>query len=189
MDRELKKVSLKDDGTLSAEYVEKKESAEGIETITHKINCEGQRHPDLDNLVEELKPYVLMNMGITAIATKVATDVLNVEKLGKVENAVKEKVLIPVRQRVEVIGISIAGNEQLKGVVISAKFKGFNDAFCAVNTPRICYESEKLGFEQDVEEIVSRLETEVFRYIDGKRSQLEFDFTTKEETEQPAEAA
>ena len=177
MDRTLSKLKLKDDGTLTIEYIEKRESAAGIETITHTAACEGQRHPDLDNLVSELKPYVLQNMGITAVATKVAMDVLGVKKLDKVQNAHKEKVLIPVSDRVQIIGVSIGGSEQLLGAVISAKFKGFNDAYCAVSTPRICYESDKLGFEEDVQDIVNRISAEAFRYVDGKRSQIEFDFT------------
>lgn len=181
MTKQLTKLRLKDDGTVKLSYIEKRDTPNGIETITHESDCEGQRSPDLDAVANELKPYVLMNMGITALAEQLSRNILKKDKLSVSEKSIKDNTVDPFLKRTEIVSVSVSGQDGLRGAVISAKFKGLNDSFCAVSTPRICYESDKLGFEEDVEDIMRRLEAEAFRYLSGKRAQLEFNFESNEE--------
>ena len=74
---------------------------------------------------------------------------------------------------IEVTGVSISGSEQLKGAVISGKIKSWNGGKCAINTQRVNFESDKLGFEETIRDLVSDVETEIFEYLfKNKRAQL-----------------
>ena len=77
-------------------------------------------------------------------------------------------------QNITVIGVSWSGEGDKRAIVISCKYKSVPGQIVALNTPRILLATEKLGIEEDCEEITNRLRQEVYEYIfEGKQDQLE----------------
>ena len=59
------------------------------------------------------------------------------------------------------------------GVVITAVYTTANGLKTCINTPRIKMATISFGFEEELEEIVGKIEREVYAYLfDGKQAQL-----------------
>lgn len=134
--------------------------------IQHSIKCSYIPHPELIRLRDTLREYLVKTYHLD-LGFETAIKYLKGE-----QKKIAEDGMIDLYDKVEITGISIGGEEQLKGVVISGKITSFNKSKCAMNTPRIVFSSEKLGYELDVEGQVEMIEREVYKYIfEGKKAQ------------------
>lgn len=162
----LKKVSITDKG-LTAEYEEKRVIENKPVVVDHSVKADYLPHPDLIATRDTLRDYLIksynLHLGFET-ALKYAT---KGEQKKKVEEQMES-----LYSTVEVTGISIGGSDQLRGCVISGKILSFNKSKQAMNSPRITFSSEKIGFEAEVEGCCELIEREVYKYLfDGKKAQ------------------
>jgi len=146
----------------------------------HIIKSDIMPHPDLTNKINDLKGYLakayhyekLYNAG---------------RKLKKTEDENFTNEYLDILNQIEVMGISIGGNDNLRGVVISGKMESNNGAKVAMNTPRIVFESEKLGYESEVEEKIIDISEEIYAYLfENKKANKElFDEISNDKGEIP----
>jgi hypothetical protein len=123
-----------------------------------------QPHQDLISFKNDLKHYLAK-----AYQFHVGFDIA--EKYLKGEQ--KQKAIdakIELFEKIEVTGVSVGGTDELRGIVISGKIESNNGSKCAINTPRIVFSSDKLGYEEEVEKIFELIQMEVFRYVFEGRS-------------------
>jgi hypothetical protein len=151
------------------------------------FTCEhpGRRHPDFDKALKKLVPFLAKTYHVTDATEKLLSEIKQEITPGneKIVSRLKE-IQKDLLSKVTVTGISISGEEQFRGVIISGKIEGFNSN-SAMNTTRVVFAQDSLGFEKEVEEIVDVIEEEVFQYLTkNKRAQLELEFSN---TETPSE--
>ena len=164
---ELKKavVSAED---VKVDYTEKKTADGTTAYFEHFVHAPVAPHPDLLNKMDEFKPYLAK-----AFCINLGFDLAKKHLKGKELKEIKQ-LEVDVMNNIEVTGVSISGSEQLKGAVISGKIKSWNGGKCAINTQRVNFESDKLGFEETIRDLVSDVETEIFEYLfKNKRAQLD----------------
>ena len=77
-------------------------------------------------------------------------------------------------KNIEVRGVSFSGQDDNVGVVLTGLFTVSNNQKTAINSPRLKFNSETFGFEEELEEIAADIETEVYAFLfKGKKAQLE----------------
>ena len=77
-------------------------------------------------------------------------------------------------KNIEVWGVSFSGQDDNVGVVLTGLFTVFNNQKTAINSPRLKFNTETFGFEEELEAIVSDIENEVYAFLfKGKKAQLE----------------
>ena len=75
---------------------------------------------------------------------------------------------------IEVRGISLSGKDDNAGVIITGLFTTYNNQKTCINSPRIKLSVDSFGFEEELEEIVTEIEEEVYDFLfKGKKAQLE----------------
>jgi hypothetical protein len=163
----LKKAIISKDG-IEANF-DKKAVVDGqAQTIEFTVKARYIPHPDILKLSKTLRTYLIKAFSLDE-GYEMAVKYLKGEQKNKAEEA-----MIELYNKVEVTGISIGGDKQLRGVVISGKIESTNKSKSAMNAPRIVFSSDKLGYEKDVEEIVNRIEEEVHAYLfENKKAQAE----------------
>jgi len=170
----VKKVRVSDEG-VEATFQETRIIAGQTHIIEHDAKAKYLPHPDLTGFMEDLKIYLYKAYGIN-----VGFDLaLNYSKGGQKQKCEQSKT--DVLAEIEVTAISVSGTGDLKGAVISGKTISFNDAKVAMNTPRIVFKSEKLGFEQEVEQKIGLIESEVYKYFYEAKSSQESLFKGKQQ--------
>ena len=74
-------------------------------------------------------------------------------------------------QNIEIRGISLSGKDDNVGVVISGLFTVANNYKTAINSPRIKFNSDSFGFEEELENIISEIEQETYLFLfKGKKN-------------------
>ncbi|MFR8207433.1 MAG: hypothetical protein ACLU99_14865 [Alphaproteobacteria bacterium] len=66
-------------------------------------------------------------------------------------------------KNIEVRGVSLSGQDDNVGCVITGLFTVSNNQKTAINSPRLKFNTETFGFEEELEEIVADIENEVLR--------------------------
>ena len=186
---DLKKVKIQND-LVETEFHEKR-SIDGVShTLVHSLKAKYIPHPDLLNARDKLKDVLIKSFHYHEV-NDVASKYLKGEQKQKVEDA-----FLDICNKIEVTGVSISGDEQLKGAVVTGKIESNNGSKCALNSPRIVFASDKIGYEKDVENAVELLTRETYKYLfEGKRAQGElfdnqdqdFEGTTSEMKNSPVE--
>jgi hypothetical protein len=75
---------------------------------------------------------------------------------------------------IEVRGVSLSGQDDNVGVVLTGLFTVSNNQKTAINTPRMKYNVETFGFEEELENIVCDIENEVYEFLfEGKKAQMD----------------
>ena len=115
---------------------------------------------------DELKPYLMQCLWLTE---QYEHDVKYLKGAQKDKATEQHKSMC---DRVVVTGMSFSGEDQLRGVIITGKMKNRMGGYTALNSPRIVFSSDKLGFETKVEDISGLIEIEVYKCVfDGKSAQ------------------
>ena len=175
----LKKAKISKEGVF-LKGTEKRTVDGKTENIEIEMKAKYQPHPDLINLKDSLKPHLAKAYSLNKVFD-MAMNYLASGKKDKVQELMDE-----VLNNIEVSSISVGGTDQLKGAVISGKLLSWNDAKCAINTPRIVFSSDKIGIETDVEDAVQLIESEVYKYFyEGKQAEAGlFDQSNEDDSNQ-----
>lgn len=161
----LKKTKISDT-SVECDFEEQRVIDGKAHLIVHSVKCDYIPHPDLIRLRDTLREYLIKAYHL-GVGYELAIKYLKGEQKKLAEDG-----MINIYDKVEITGISIAGEEQLRGCVISGKIQSFNKSKCAMNTPRIVFSSEKLGYELDVEGQIKLVEREIYKYLfEGKKAQ------------------
>lgn len=181
----LSKVKLNPNGGLQAEY-QLTESVGGELSVTdYHASVTRDIHPDLKGLFEDLRPIVGRIFNITSFLTLLESDDM---KLPESKKILARNFADELLQKIEVRGVSWSGAEDNKGVVVTAVFETPNGLKTCINTPRIKLAQISFGFEEELEAIVDRIQTEVYEFLfKGKQAQLSL-FGDGSEAEQAHEA-
>ena len=166
----LSKVKLKD-GRLDVHY-EVTETV-GNESYTNKYHVESAKdiHPDLRECFDRLRPIMGRVFNITSFLSMVETDDF---KANKNQKEVARNFADEMLKNIKVRGVSYSGQDDNVGVVLTGLFTVSNNQKTAINSPRLKFNTETFGFEEELEEIVADIENEVYEFLfKGKKAQLE----------------
>lgn len=167
----LSKVKLLKDGGLDVHY----EVTEVVdnESYTNKYHVLSAKdiHPDLRNSFNDLRPIMGRIFNITSFKTLMETPDF---KATKKQTEIAESFAKECLNNIEVRGVSLSGQDDNVGVVLTGLFTVSNNQKTAINTPRLKYDTETFGFEERLETIVQGIEEEVYAFLfKGKKAQLE----------------
>lgn len=169
-DFQLEKVKLVNNGGICAHYDVTKVVG-GTSYTNHYVVDNGMDvHPDLAGLFEDLRPIVARVFNINSFLSFVE------DPANKIPAKIQEQArgfAGELLNNIEVRGVSFSGKDDNVGVVITAVYTTANGLKTCINTPRIKMATISFGFEEELEEIVGKIEREVYAYLfDGKQAQL-----------------
>lgn len=167
----LSKVKVVKDGGLDVHF-EVTETV-GNESYTNKYHIESAKdiHPDLRKCFKDLKPIMGRIFNFTSFLSMIESDEF---KANKKQNDVARNFSEELLQNIEVRGISLSGKDDNVGVVITGLFEVLNGQKTCINSPRIKIANINYGFEEELEDVISVIETEVYAFLfKGKKAQLE----------------
>lgn len=167
----LSKVKLVKDGGLEVHYeVTEVIGSEAYTNKYHVINTK-DIHPDLFNLFKSLTPIMGRIFKVTSFLSMVEADEF---KATKKQNESARSFAERCLDDIEIRGISLSGQDDNVGVIITGIFTVANGLKTCINSPRIKMSVESFGFEEELENIISDIEQEVYEYLfKGKKAQLE----------------
>lgn len=167
----LSKVKILKDGGLDVHY-EVTETI-GNESYTNKYHVESAKdiHPDLRDCFDRLRPIMGRIFNITSFLSMVETsDFKATKKQSELSRDFADEIL----KNIEVRGVSFSGQDDNVGVVLTGLFTASNNQKTAINSPRLKFNTETFGFEEELEEIVADIENEVYAFLfKDKKAQLE----------------
>ena len=167
----LSKVKTLKDGGLDVHY----EATEtiGNESYMNKYHVESAKdiHPDLRDCFDRLRPIMGRIFNITSFLSMVETsDFKATKKQSELSRDFADEIL----KNIEVRGVSFFGQDDNVGVVLTGLFTVSNNQKTAINSPRLKFNTETFGFEEELEAIVADIENEVYAFLfKGKKAQLE----------------
>lgn len=128
-------------------------------------------HPDLQKLFDKLKPIMARVYHLSFFRSLMETPEFKATKKQKelAEEAFKE-----VIDKLRVTGVSLSGKDDNVGVVLTGTFTADSNQKMVINSHRMKFNSERYGFEEEMEEIVGEIESEVYEFLfNNKKAQLE----------------
>lgn len=167
----LSKVKLLKDGGIDVHYEVTEVIATESYTNQYHVTSAKDIHPDLQNLFDDLAPIMGRVFNITSFLSMVETPEFNATKTQK---QTAEEFADECLKNIEVRGVSLSGKGDNIGVVLTGLFTTANGQKTAINSPRMKYNTESFGFEEELERIVNEIEDEVYAFLfKGKKAQLE----------------
>ena len=167
----LSKVKLLKDGGLDVHY--EVTEVVGNESYTNKYHVESAKdiHPDLRDCFDRLRPIMGRIFNITSFLSMVETsDFKATKKQSELSRDFADEML----KNIVVRGVSFSGQDDNVGVVLTGLFTVSNNQKTAINSPRLKFNTETFGFEEELEEIAADIENEVYAFLfKGKKAQLE----------------
>lgn len=167
----LSKIKMLKDGGLDVHY-EVTETI-GNESYTNKYHVESAKdiHPDLRDCFDRLRPIMGRIFNITSFLSMVETSDF---KATKEQSELSRDFADEMLKNIEVRGVFFSGKDDNVGVVLTGLFTVFNNQKTAINSPRLKFNTETFGFEEELEAIVADIENEVYAFLfKGKKAQLE----------------
>ena len=166
----LSKVKLLKDGGLDVHY--EVTEVVGNESYTNKYHVLSAKdiHPDLRDCFDRLRPIMGRIFNITSFLSMVETsDFKATKKQSELSRDFADEML----KNIEVRGVSFSGQDDNVGVVLTGLFTVSNNQKTAINSPRLKFNTETFGFEEELEAIVADIENEVYAFLfKGKKAQL-----------------
>jgi hypothetical protein len=167
----LSKAKLDKDGGITINYEVVESIDDQVYSKKFMVESSVDVHPDLKQLYKDLRPIVARTYNFGMITTLIESKEF---KATKAQAEAGRKLYEQLLERITINGISLSGNDDNIGVVVSASYKVKNDQVTAINTPRIKFNTESFGFETELEGILEGVEEEVYLYLfEGKKAQLE----------------
>lgn len=167
----LSKVKTLKDGGLDVHY-EVTETV-GNESYTNKYHVESAKdiHPDLRNCFDRLRPIMGRIFNITSFLSLMDTPDM---KANQKQKDTARNFADEMLKNIEVRGVSLSGQDDNVGCVLTGLFTVSNNQKTAINSPRLKFNTETFGFEEVLEEIIGDIENEVYAFLfKGKKAQLE----------------
>lgn len=166
----LSKVKTLKDGGLDV-YYEVTETV-GNESYTNKYHVESAKdiHPDLRNCFDRLRPIMGRIFNITSFLSLMDTPDM---KANQKQKDAARNFADEMLKNIEVRGVALSGQDNV-GCVLMGLFTVSNNQKTAINSPRMKFNTETFGFEEELEEIICDIENEVYAFLfKGKKAQLE----------------
>lgn len=167
----LSKVKLLKDGGIDVHY-EVTEVVEN-ESYTNKYHVLSAKdiHPDLRNCFDRLRPIMGRIFNITSFLSLMDTPDM---KANQKQKDAARNFADEMLKNIEVRGVSLSGQDDNVGVVLTGLFTVSTNQKTAINSPRLKFNIETFGFEEELENIVCDIENEVYAFLfKGKKAQLE----------------
>lgn len=166
----LSKVKLIKDGGITVNYDVTEVVDEESYTNHHIVESAKDIHPDLRELFYDLKPIYGRVFGVTTFLS--LFDVKEFKATEK-QKEYSNKLASDILDKYDVRSLSFSGAGDKLGVVLSGLFTTENGMKTNLNTPRIKLAVESYGFEEELQEILEKIEKEVYKFLFlGKKAQL-----------------
>lgn len=163
----LKKAKILDD-LVECDFEERKVVEGEPRIIQHTTKAPYIPHPDLVSFKDDLKEYL---MKCLCLSDQYEHDVKYLKGEQKIKATEQHQAMC---DKLVITGISISGEDQLRGVIITGKLKNRMGGYTALNSPRIIFSSDKLGFEGKVQDLSGLVEIEVYKCLfENKSAQIE----------------
>ncbi|AFM54837.1 hypothetical protein B620_gp59 [Croceibacter phage P2559S] len=152
------------------------EETTGVEVYHDVKNVKSDKspHPDLKEVLDVCRGYMAEIFYFSTLKELMHDEQFNATAEQK--EKLEEKFSF-LKGRITVTGVSISGKDENRGIIITGKLKTETGHETAINSQRIKFNGTKYGFEEDLEDLMTDLEGEVFEYVmNGKQAQLEMAF-------------
>jgi len=177
---ELQKIKvLKGAGGVTIDF--KVIGGDSIPTINHSVENPQFPHPDMLNAIESLKDILIKAVGKETVHSERL--IAGYKGLFKSEANYKELEeafedhITGEKTKITVTGIAVSGFDSNKGAIITGTYLCKNGSKIAVNSPRIRFEGETMGFEGILSEICLKIQEEAYLYtFKDKQAQQEIIF-------------
>lgn len=167
----LTKVKLIKDGGVDVHYDVTESAGDEVYINKYHIECTKDPHPDLNNCFKALRPIMARLYNLTSYKTLLETEEFGASKKQK---QLADDFANEAMGNIEMRGVSFSGSGDNQGVVLTGLFEFSNGQKAAINSPRLKFECESFGFEEELENICRQIEVEVYAYLfKGKKAQLE----------------
>lgn len=167
----LSKVKVINGGGLDVHFEVEEACGAEVYRENYHLTSGKEIHPDLQKLFDKLKPIMARVYHLSFFRSLMETPDFKATKKQKelAEEAFKE-----VIDKLRVTGVSLSGKDDNVGVVLTGTFTADSNQKMPINSHRMKFNSERYGFEEEMEEIVGEIESEVYEFLfNGKKSQLE----------------
>ena len=167
----LSKVKCIKDGGLDVHFEVVETIGESVYTEKYHMESAKDIHPDLRACFKQLRPIMARIFNLTSFLTLVATpDFAASESQQKAGEDFAKELL----EKIEVRGISLSGKDDNVGVILTGLFTVINNQKTCINSPRMKFSNIVYGFEEELEQIIAEIETEVYAFLFlGKKAELE----------------
>jgi hypothetical protein len=183
---ELQKIKvLKGASGVEVEFNVRREDSGATVTDRYSKETTTFPHPDLLAVIESLKDILIKAVGKETIHSEKI--IAGFKKLFKKESDYAELEQAfedhynGERTKITVTGIAVSGFDSNKGAIFTGTYLCKNGSKIALNSPRIRYEGEMMGFEQELQEICVKIEEEAYLYtFQDKQAQQQIVFPDEE---------
>ena len=181
----LSKVKTISDGGLDVHFEVEEVCGAEIYRENYHVCSTKEIHPDLQKLFDKLKPIMARVYHLSFFRSLLETPDF---KATKEQCELAESAFSEVLKKLNVTGISLSGKDDNVGVVLTGTFTADSNQKMAINSHRMKFKDSRYGFEEEMEEIIGEIESEVYQFLfKGKKCQMElfenenFDEETEEE--------
>lgn len=139
----------------------------GLEPQTQTNDCDWKPHPDLINVVNQLKLYMASRLGLLR-----GWDFSREHT--KKDLSILEKAVQGHKEAVgmcNVNGITLVGEGETAGVMITGSIKTPVSGSTGLAVPKITFGKTDLGIEEEVEKICNEIEDEIYNYLILKKKE------------------
>lgn len=164
-------VKIINGGGLDVHFDVEEKCGEEIYRENYHLASSKDIHPDLWDCFDRLRPIMGRIFNITSFLSLIETsDFKATKKQSELSRDFADEML----KNIEVRGVSFSGQDDNVGVVLTGLFTVSNNQKTAIKSPRLKFNTETFGFEEELEEIATDIETEVYAFLfKGKKAQLE----------------
>jgi hypothetical protein len=159
---ELKKIKLTNGGGLTIAFNLTETVGEEIYRSSQDVKSSKEPHPDLRAMLGKMRPMVGQILHHNTTKSVVNEDRFHGDKA---QLKMAEKAVEVLNSKIEVTGVSISGEGDKRGCVITSVYTVDNGQKIALNTPRIILTAETRGFEEELEKLVNDLENEAYEFV------------------------
>lgn len=160
-DFRLEKFKLTKEGVNITHYLN------GTDPQTVSVAVESTPHPDLINKMDELRLYMATRLGLL-LGWDFARDKCrgDLDVLQEAKNGHQQAV-----DRMNVNGLTFKGEGDTYGVCITGSVKTPHNGSVGLSTPKISFNTDVLGYEQEVVEICDEIKEEIYNYLILKKKE------------------
>lgn len=167
----LSKVKTISGGGLDVHFEVEEACGAEVYRENYHLSSSKEIHPDLKSLFDQLKPIMARVYHLSFFRSLMATPDF---KATKKQQELAEEAFKEVLEKLDVTGVSLSGKDDNVGVVLTGTFTADSNQKMAINSHRMKFSDTRYGFEEEMEDIIGRIETEVYAFLfKNKRAQLE----------------
>lgn len=138
---------------------------------SYHLSSSKEIHPDLKKLFGKLKPIMARVYHLSFFRSLMDTPDY---KATKKQKELAEEAFAEVMNKLDVTGVSLSGKDNNVGVVLTGTFTADSNQKMAINSHRMKFSDTRYGFEEEMEQIVGEIESEVYKFLfKGKKCQME----------------